>query len=452
MAVMISEGYSSELQENIDREAEDPFFEQLSEKPDSTAFKTGESNVLIARELKIHKANLINALAQSALTPLWLFREYEQQLDKEVLDLDDESKLSSELESSLAAIRQCYQSVILRGSDVEAQDLKKALQWFPFSFKDLTRLVNLHCYAVKQETKNTAQVRRRITQISRYSTQAESAGFDEILDLNRQHVGQLLFSTATDIQEYVNGLIARERLWLDSRQQLVTANSGLVLFIANQYKGGFLDFDDLVQEGQTGLLKAADRYDYRLGFKFSTYAGYWIRQAISRSLSRCERVVRIPCGQIGVINKFFRDREQLLLRIGKEPSLQDMAEHTGLSVEEIDKILAISQTAVPIETSSEDDEDTYAPIDFLEQQVFSTPFGVLAQSDLEQLIEQALNVLSPREAKIITHHFGVDAEAEMTLKEIGAELNLTRERVRQIEVAALNKIKHHYGRQLSSFL
>ncbi|MGJ0484624.1 MAG: sigma-70 family RNA polymerase sigma factor [Methylomicrobium sp.] len=452
MAVMISEGYSSELQGNIDQEIVDPFFDQVPEKPEGTVFKTGESNVLIARELKIHKANLINALAQSALTPLWLFCEYEQQLDKEVLDLDDESKSSSELESSLAAIRQCYQSVILRNSDIDAQDLQKALQWFPFSFKDLTRLVNLHCYAVKQEAKNTAQVRKRITQISQHSTQAESAGFDEILDLNRQHLGQLLFSRTTDIQEYVNGLIARERLWLDARQQLVTANSGLVLFIANQYKGGFLDFDDLVQEGQTGLLKAADRYDYRLGFKFSTYAGYWIRQAISRSLSRCERVVRIPCGQIGVINKFFRDREQLLLRTGKEPSLQDMAKHTGLSVEEIDKILAISQTAVPIETSSEDDEDIYAPIDFLEQQVFSTPFGVLAQSDLEQLIEQALNVLSPREAKIITHHFGVDAEREMTLKEIGAELNLTRERVRQIEAAALNKIKHHYGRQLGSFL
>lgn len=454
MAVMISEGYSSELSKDIHQETVYSSIDQKPEKPESSAFNTGESNILIARELKIRKANLINALAQSALTPLWLLKEYEQQLDKETLDLDDEPKLSSELEPSLSTIRQYYQRFLHATADVDAQELKKALQWFPFSFKDLTWLVDLHCFALRHEADNGVQVRKRIARINQHGAKRTSAAFDEILDLNRQHFGerQWLFSRDKNSREYVGGLIAKERLCLESRQQLVTANSGLVLFIANQYKGGFLDFDDLVQEGQTGLLKAADRYDYRLGFKFSTYAGYWIRQAISRSLSRCERVVRIPCGQIGMINKFFRDREQLLLRIGREPSLQDMAEHTGLSLEEINKILAISQTAVPIEASTEDEEDAYAPIDFLEQQVFSTPFGLLAQSDLEQLIEQALNTLSPREAKILSQHFGVDAEREMTLKEIGAELNLTRERVRQIEVAALNKIKCHYGRQLGNFL
>jgi RNA polymerase sigma factor (sigma-70 family) len=450
MAVMISEENSSELRKDIHQETVYSSFDQTPGKPESSAFNTGESNILIARELKIRKANLINALAQSALTPLWLLNEYEQQLDKETLDLDDEPKLSSELESSLSTIRQCYQRFLQATADVDTQELKKALQWFPFSFKDLTRLVDLHCYALRLEADNGMQVRKRIARINHHAAKQASTGFDEILDLNQQHFGQRQW--LFNCQEFVGGLIAKERLCLESRQQLVTANSGLVLFIANQYKGGFLDFDDLVQEGQSGLLKAADRYDYRLGFKFSTYAGYWIRQAISRSLSRCERVVRIPCGQIGVINKFFRDREQLLLRIGKEPSLQDLVEHTGLSLEEINKILAISQTAVPIEASTEDEEDAYAPIDFLEQQVFSTPFRLLAQSDLEQLIEQALSILSPREAKIISQHFGVDAEREMTLKEIGAELNLTRERVRQIEVAALNKIKCHYGRQLGNFL
>jgi DNA-directed RNA polymerase sigma subunit (sigma70/sigma32) len=454
MAVMISEEYTSELRKDIYQETVYSALDQTTEKPDSSAFNAGESNILIARELKIRKANLVDALAHSALTPLWLLKEYEQQLDKETLDFDDEPKLSSELESSLSAIRHCYQQILLASEGVDAQGLKKALQWFPFSFKDLTRLIDLHCYAIRHEANIGGQIRKRVARLNQRGASQTSPCFDEILDFNQQYFGQRqwLFSMDRNSQEYVGGLITKERLWLESRQQLVTANSGLVLFIANQYKGGFLDFDDLVQEGQTGLLKAADRYDYRLGFKFSTYAGYWIRQAISRSLSRCERVVRIPCGQIGVINKFFRDREQLLLRLGKEPSLQDMAEHTGLSLEEINKILAISQTAVPIEASTEDEEDAYAPIDFLEQQVFSTPFGLLAQSDLEQLIEQALSILSPREAKIISQHFGVDTEREKTLKEIGAELNLTRERVRQIEVAALNKIKCHYGRQLGNFL
>jgi DNA-directed RNA polymerase sigma subunit (sigma70/sigma32) len=454
MAFMISEEYTSELRKSVFPETGSATFDEAEEEPESSDFDPGESNMLIARELKIRKSSLINALAESALTPLWLFKEYEQQLDKGTHDGEEESKFSSELESSLSAIRRCYQRFMQTTAEVDARDLKKALQWFPFSFKDLNRLVDLHCYAVRHDADSGAQIRKRIARISRNGAKSSGPVFDEIFELEQQRFGtrQWLFFRGENRREYVAGLVTKECLFLKSRQQLVTANSGLVLFIANQYKGGFLDFDDLVQEGQTGLLKAADRYDYRLGFKFSTYAGYWIRQAISRALSRCERVVRIPCGQIGVINKFFRDREQLLLRIGKEPSLQDLAEYTGLSLEEIDKILAISQTAVPIEASADDEEDNYAPIDFLEQRVFSAPFGILAQSDLEQLIEQALGILSPREAKIICQHFGVDAEREMTLKEIGAEMNLTRERVRQIEVAALNKIKCHYGRQLGNFL
>jgi DNA-directed RNA polymerase sigma subunit (sigma70/sigma32) len=454
MAVTISEGYFSELREEIDQKTVSPEFEGTAERPESPVFNTGESNMLIARELKIRKAELVDALVCSLLTPLWLLNEYERQLDKEPQELDDEPKLSSELESSLAVIHQSYQRFIQGGADLRAQELQQVLQWFPFSFKDLTQLVDLHCYAALQATEDGVGKRKLGARLRQRNVKQSRKDFDAILELDRQHFGERewLFPENKDRYEYLHGLLAKERLWLVSRQQLVTANSGLVLYIANQYKGGFLDFDDLVQEGQTGLLKAADRYDYRLGFKFSTYAGYWIRQAISRALSRCERVVRIPCGQIGVINKFFRDREQLILRLGKEPSLQDLAEHTGLSLEEINKILAISQAAVPIEASSEDDEDTYAPIDFLEQQVFSTPFGVLAQSDLEQLIEQAFRILSPREAKIISQHFGIDTEREKTLKEIGAELNLTRERVRQIEMAALNKIKSHYGRQLGNFL
>jgi DNA-directed RNA polymerase sigma subunit (sigma70/sigma32) len=455
MAVMTSEGYSSELRVEIDQETAYPGFDGTAEKTESLSFNTGESNMLIARELKIRKAELVEALVRSALTPLWLLNEYERQLDKEPQEeLDDEPELSSELESSLVVIHQSYQRFIHTAAGSEALELRQALQSFPFSFKDLTQLVDLHCYAVMQATESSARRRKLGARLRRPNAKQNRADFDALLELGRQHLGEreYLSPEDKDSHEYVQGLLAKERLWLASRQQLVTANSGLVLYIANQYRGGFLDFDDLVQEGQTGLLKAADRYDYRLGFKFSTYAGYWIRQAISRALSRCERVVRIPCGQVGVINKFFRDREQLLLRLGKEPSLQDLAEHTGLSLEKIDKILAISQTAVPIDASAEDDGDIYAPIDFLEQQVFSTPFGVLAQSDLEQLIEQAFTILSPREAKIISQHFGIDAEREKTLKEIGAELNLTRERVRQIEMAALNKIRSHYGRHLGNFL
>ncbi|MEC4749666.1 RNA polymerase sigma factor RpoD/SigA [Methylomicrobium sp. Wu6] len=449
MAVTIVEEHSSVLREDIHHEIVYPSFDQAPECAERAVSDAEDPNILIARRLKSGKVDLVNALAQSTLTPLWLLKEYEQQLYKEAEEPDEEAKLSSELASCLAAIRECYRRIMQEPTAADAEDMRKALQWFPFTFKDLTQLVGLHCYAGRKERDGYAPTREHSSRIS-----LRCADIDQMLELNLQHVGrrQWLLSDGQDSQLYIEGLLKLERRWLEFRQQLVIANSGLVLFIANHYRGGFLDFDDLVQEGQTGLLKAVDRYDYRLGFKFSTYAGYWIRQAISRALSRSERVVRIPCGQVCLINKFFRDRERLLACTGKEPSLHDLAEHTGLSPQEIDAILSISQTAVPIESSPEDEEEAFAPIDFLEQHIFAPPFGMLAQSDLEHLLAQALKILSPRESKIICEHFGVDTDRELTLKEIGLELNLTRERVRQIEVGALSKIKRHFGGQLSSFL
>ncbi|WP_374088542.1 RNA polymerase sigma factor RpoD/SigA [Methylomicrobium lacus] len=458
MAVTLVEKYPSVSREDIDPESSNALLDRMPDFAECAGIDAEDPNLSLARRLKACKMNLVNALAQSSLTPLWLLQEHEQHLDKEAADPLEEPKSSTELASPLALIRQCYQRVTVEkaAGEVErnAEDMVAALQCFPFTFNDLTRLVDLHGYAGRHLQQENAQVRERIARITQCGAKHKNDGFAQILQLHRQHLGRPLgfFFTGQGSRYSLAELIAAERAWLESRQQLVTANSGLVLYIANQYKGSFLDFEDMVQEGQTGLLKAADRYDYRLGFKFSTYAGYWIRQAISRALSRSERVVRIPCGQVGAINKFFRDREQLLVRTGKEPSLQDLAEHTGLSPAEIDAILAISQTAVPIESSSDDDDEAFAPIDFLEQDIFASAFGILAQSDLARLIGQALKILNPREAKIICDHFGVDSERELTLKEIGLELNLTRERVRQIEVGALNKIKRHYGEHLSSFL
>jgi RNA polymerase sigma factor (sigma-70 family) len=261
-----------------------------------------------------------------------------------------------------------------------------------------------------------------------------------------------LFLQKEEREQILPVVIDSEHKWLSTRNKLATANSRLVLFIANQYKGGFLDFDDLVQEGQTGLLRAVDRYNYELGYKFSTYAGYWIRQAMSRALSRCERVVRIPCGQLGSINKVFRAKERFISQRGLEPSMQELADCTGLTREEINAVLTIAQSSVSLEESDEDVENSFSPVDFLEQQIFAHPFGDIAQSDLEKLITKAIRLLNPREAMVICGHFGIHFGREMTLKEIGKELNLTRERVRQIQVAALNKMKLFYGDQLAACL
>ena len=261
-----------------------------------------------------------------------------------------------------------------------------------------------------------------------------------------------LFGTSLSLANLAKQIMVAEHYWLFNRQQLATANAKLVLFIANQYKGNFLDFEDLVQEGHSGLLKAVDRFKHRLGFQFSTYAGYWIRQAISRALSRSERVVRIPCGQIATINKVYRAKDELTLKTGKEPTTQQIAEHTNLSKDEVNTVIAISQTAVALESFDDDDDQVFSPIDYLEQRVFTHSSSQIANSQLTGLMDAAIKTLNAREAKIITTHFGVGNDEQKTLQEIGAELNLTRERVRQIQVVALNKIRQRYGEQLFSFL
>ena len=420
------------------------------------------SNFQIAHLLKEQKSKLINALSQFPVTALWLLNEYEQNCY--LSEQDDETALSTELTSTLANIRKYYQILSRKDSDDVAYALDKqllitALQLFPFTFRDLTKLVDIIVYAYKfrglcyrpsaHGVENNANLIMKPLEGLNGRSSINASKWSDILKADYDE--QFLFLSSSEMHKYFTEVVFSEHHWLRLRQQLASANSRLVLFIANQYKGGFLDFDDLVQEGQTGLLKAVDKFDYRLGFQFSTYAGYWIRQAISRSLSRCERVVRVPCGQVANINKVFRIKDQFLAKTGREPSIKELAENTKLSNDEINTILSISQTAMPLD-GIEDDENSFAPIDFLEQQVFTHSFMKIAKTDLENLISRAIKILNPREAKVICCHFGVDADNEMTLQEIGAELNLTRERVRQIQVMALDKIKRSFGEQLMSFL
>jgi RNA polymerase primary sigma factor len=338
----------------------------------------------------------------------------------------------------------------------EKQHLTEALQAFPFSFEDLFVLTELIIYAYKtrdiryQSANNHSDL---VVKRLEGSNRCGKLELPEIIETMRtsRFDEQFLFLSAVDMQHAVTDMIFAEHLWLSSRQALAKANSGLVLYIANQYKCGFLDFDDLVQEGQTGLLRAIDKFDYRLGFQFSTYSAYWIKQAMSRALSRCERVVRVPCGQVANIHKVLRAKNALLSKTGREPSIEELTEYSKIPDNEINSLLSISQTAISLENLDDDDE-SIAPIDVLEQHVFAPPFKNIEQSDLKTWIGKAVKILDPRELKVICCHFGINTDNEMTLQEIGAELNLTRERVRQIQVMALKKMKLSYGEQLMSFL
>jgi RNA polymerase sigma factor, sigma-70 family len=420
------------------------------------------SNFYIASQLKEEKQKLISALAQFPVTAVWLLRQYEQA--DNTLAQDDDMTADAEITTDLSNVNQCFQILLEKSNEdvssgVVKQNLMNALQEFPFSFSDLTKLVDLVVYAYKYRglcyqpnghhgAKKSDLIIRRLEGINRRSTINQT----KLNDLLSSFDEQFLFLSSAEMHKHFADVVFAENRWLALRQQIATANSRLVLFIANQYRGNFLDFDDLVQEGHTGLLKAVDKFDFRLGFQFSTYAGYWIRQAISRALSRNERVVRVPCGQVANINKVFRTKDQFVNKEGREPTMQELADITKLSVDEVNNLLAISQSAMAIEGYDDDGESVFAPIDFIEQYVFKSSYNQIAQTDLEKLLIKSIGLLNDREVKVICSHFGFDQDNSMTLQEIGCELNLTRERVRQIQVIALEKIRRNLGEELQVFL
>jgi RNA polymerase primary sigma factor len=417
-------------------------------------------NFQLAIDLEAGKTKLINVLSQFPGTALWLLHRHEA-------SVCESEQATEALTVAVAKIKSRFLQASLsfsgRAFDLEAvtdgkRCLTEALQDFPFSVDELLLLPELIIYVFMTREGQAASQNAKsypgwIGKRLKGSNRRGRLNLPDIMAAMRadQFDQRFLFLSGAEMQKNVTDMIFAERLWLSSRQALAEANSGLVLFIANRYKCGFLDFDDLVQEGQTGLLKAIDKFDHRLGFQFSTYAAYWVRQAISRALSRGERVVRVPCEQVAIIHKVLRAKNELLSKTGREPSIKELAEYSKIPDDQINTILCTSQTAVSLE-NLDDDEDSLAPIDFLEQQVFAHPLNKIEQSDLKDWIGNAIKVLDPRELKVICCHFGINTDNEMTLQEIGAELNLTRERVRQIQVKALNKMKLSYGSQLMSFL
>lgn len=416
------------------------------------------SNFELARQLETAKFKLINALIQFPITALWLLYKYEKDSDSPEQEMA--IRLTSELIDSLTNVKE-HCAIGDNENSNKKQLIIETLRTFAFSFEDLIELTDLIVYAFQirglcyqatnhQHQKNAGLITKRLKNLKR---QDNSTLLDTLkaLRVDPSNESWLFLSEEKMYQYVIDGVVA-EYDWLNTRQQLVENNAKLVLFIAHQYKGGFLDFDDLVQEGQTGLLKAVDKFDYHLGFQFSTYAAYWIRQRISRALSRGERVVRIPCEQIGNIHKLFRAKDELLAKTGKESSVEDLAEYLKMSDDEVNTILAIAQTALPLESFDSDDEVVPAPIDLIEQQVFEPPFKQMAQSELESWLDLAIKTLNPRESTVVCCHFGLNKNSEMTLQEIGAQLNISRERVRQIQVMAFNKMKLNYGEQLVSFL
>lgn len=238
----------------------------------------------------------------------------------------------------------------------------------------------------------------------------------------------------------------------DAKHRLAEANLRLVVSVAKRYVGRGMQFLDLIQEGNLGLIKAVDKFDYRKGFKFSTYSTWWIRQAITRAIADQARTIRIPVHMVETINKLVRVNRQLLQELGREPRHDEIAKQMGITEDKVREIIKIAQDPVSLETPIGEEEDSHLG-DFIPDDDAPAPDNMATQAMLKRQLNEVLSTLTPREEKVLRLRFGLDDGRTRTLEDVGKEFNVTRERIRQIEAKALRKLRHpSRSRRLKDYL
>ena len=277
----------------------------------------------------------------------------------------------------------------------------------------------------------------------------EGVAIDDPVRMYLKEIGKVPLLSAAEEIEIAKRMADGDQ---DAKKQLAEANLRLVVSVAKRYVGRGMLFLDLIQEGNLGLIKAVEKFDYRKGYKFSTYATWWIRQAITRAIADQARTIRIPVHMVETINKLIRVNRQLLQEYGREPTPAEIAKEMGISEEKVREITKIAQEPVSLETPIGEEEDSHLG-DFIPDDDAPAPAEVAAFTLLKEQLMEVLDTLTPREEKVLRLRFGLDDGKARTLEEVGREFNVTRERIRQIEAKALRKLRHpSRSKKLKDFL